>query len=728
MIHRPERNTQFSERLYNIIESRMTDPQFGVSELAQAMGMSRSTLHRKVRKALGKSVTSLISETRLKKAMQLLITGDYKVSEVAWETGFGSTTYFNKCFHDYFGYPPGEAVNRTFSESGPEITADPKITEPAVSKRLRNRIIAGSLSGIVLAIAGYLMLQSNFFSGRPPEKSIAVMPFINDSPDSTNVYFINGVADAIMDRLFNISDIKVTSRTTAESYRGKKRISARKIARKLGVNYIVEGSGQKLEDEVLISVQMIDARNDRHILSRQYTRKYEDVLELYSEIAVDVALQIRAVITPEEKKKLENPGTKSVEALRMYIQGSEFYDIKFIKPEQSVEYVRQAEMYARKALELDSCYSDALALLGETCLFTGRMDSAIILADQALYYNPENPKAYMLTANIHTVRRNAPELEKSILNLLKYEPDNIWAKHMLGGLKYHRGEFRDAFLALLETREWFGSPDPGFSHMELVMAETNTLRIARCLFAQGYYEEGKRYAKEWLAMSNKEYWGYNYNVQWGGMISGRFAETHEWTKDLPQDLIARDYFGMNLMFMNRYTEAADYLLEVMSILEKEGNSNRLMQLLTGFACLKTGKTREARDYFEQCQESSSNLLALHPETALPDVSYAITDRYWKSPLFALASIHAARGEKSEAMKYMRQLRKNYLANDLQVVMMLEIWPMFDNIRDEPEFQDYLRMAKKHFEKEHIRVDRLLRQRGIITNNEPGQDPRSLPPV
>jgi len=96
------------------------------------------------------------------------------------------------------------------------------------------------------------------------EKSIAVLPFINDSPDQENTYFINGVMEEILNNLQKIKDLRVISRTSAEQYRGQKRLIS-EIAQDLGVNYIVEGSGQKYGSSFRLRAQLIMAEHESHL-------------------------------------------------------------------------------------------------------------------------------------------------------------------------------------------------------------------------------------------------------------------------------------------------------------------------------------------------------------------------------------------------------------------------------------------------------------------------------
>lgn len=105
-------NNTLLEKLRKAVHDNLTNDQFGVEALAREIGMSRSQLHRRLHNATGQSVTQFIREYRLQLAMEMLRQGELTAAEVADRVGFGSATYFNKCFHAYYGFPPGEAKTR----------------------------------------------------------------------------------------------------------------------------------------------------------------------------------------------------------------------------------------------------------------------------------------------------------------------------------------------------------------------------------------------------------------------------------------------------------------------------------------------------------------------------------------------------------------------------------------------------------------------------------------
>jgi len=252
---------EFLENVREKIEANLNNSRFGVSELAREMGMSRSSLHRKIREIANISASRFIRQVRLEKAMELLRQTSLTVSEVSWETGFNSISYFIKCFREHYGFPPGEVGNRAEAE---DLEAEDQITNIS---GVKTWIVVGSI--LVLVVLGYFAVR--FFNSRSPApeekespKAIAVLPFKNESKDSANAYFINGLMESVLLNLSHVPDLNVRSRTTVEKYRDSRK-TLPEIARELHVNYIIEGSGQKYGDQVILHIQMLDAYADHHI-------------------------------------------------------------------------------------------------------------------------------------------------------------------------------------------------------------------------------------------------------------------------------------------------------------------------------------------------------------------------------------------------------------------------------------------------------------------------------
>ncbi|MBN2480530.1 MAG: hypothetical protein JXB19_02225 [Bacteroidales bacterium] len=160
------------------------------------------------------------------------------------------------------------------------------------------------------------------------EKSIAVLPFRNKSIDQENAAFINGLMEKTLNNLQLINDFRVISRTSVEQYLDQIK-SIPDIDRELGVNYIVEGSGQKYGNTFSLSVQLIKAdKKEDHLWGRsfeQVIKEVDDILQIQSEIAEAIANELEANITAEEKQLIDKVPTQNLTALDFYQTGSEEY-------------------------------------------------------------------------------------------------------------------------------------------------------------------------------------------------------------------------------------------------------------------------------------------------------------------------------------------------------------------------------------------------------------------
>ena len=145
----------FLTRLTEIIHEHIDNEMFGVSELAVKAGMSRSNLLRKVKKSTGLSASQFIRQIRLKKAMGLLKEdSSLTVSEVSFEVGFNSASYFVKCFHDHYGFPPGEVGRIPAPEQAETFEEKPKSRKIAF-------VSFGFLLIVILAIFWFILNRSN---------------------------------------------------------------------------------------------------------------------------------------------------------------------------------------------------------------------------------------------------------------------------------------------------------------------------------------------------------------------------------------------------------------------------------------------------------------------------------------------------------------------------------------------------------------------------------------
>lgn len=200
---------------------------------------------------------------------------------------------------------------------------------------------------------------------QPDVNRIAVLPFVNISPDKGDEYFSDGLTEELISTISNISELSVISRTSIMSYRGSaKKLS--EIGRELGVGNVLEGSVRKAGDRIRVSVQLIDVKSDRHLWVQNYDRQLDDVFAVQTDIAGQVADALRIRILPNERQQLEKRPTKSTEAYTLYLKGRYHWN------RRSKESLLKAVEYFKLATEADPDFAAA---------YSGMADCYGVLAD-----------------------------------------------------------------------------------------------------------------------------------------------------------------------------------------------------------------------------------------------------------------------------------------------------------------------------------------------------------
>jgi len=152
--------------------------------------------------------------------------------------------------------------------------------------------------------------------------SLAVLPLANLSGDATQDYFSDGMTEALIAELAKLRALKVISRTSVMRFKGTTK-PLPEIARELGVRGVIEGSVLRDDNDVRITVQLIDGRDDRHLWAESYTRPARDILRLQGEVAKAIARQVNIVVSPEEERALATAREVDPEAHRMLLEAME---------------------------------------------------------------------------------------------------------------------------------------------------------------------------------------------------------------------------------------------------------------------------------------------------------------------------------------------------------------------------------------------------------------------
>lgn len=411
----------FYKKIIELIEDNLGNEYFSVEELAKEAGLSRSMLHRKLKNRIGKSATELITEIRLKKGKELLENSDYTSAEIAYKVGISSPSYFSRLFKKQFQISPGEI------RKGEKVVFEPKQKKGNLSTRKVKSPVLIVL--VILLVVVLATLGGQFFNkaSNPTESSIAILPFDNLSSNDDTQHFADGVVEDLLTRLSTLNNLKVISRTSSEMFRNKGSKTIPEIGEILGVAYILEGSVQRESDDIRISVQLIDAKHDDHVLSKQYDRNLNEIFEVQREIAREIATEISPVFTDTQLDKLKHDYTQNREAFKLYQLG------RFHSNKRTAEGYNTGIEFYEKAIAEDPDYALAYAGLADNydlMALQGHIDRsegnkiAREMAEKALTIAPNLSEAHTVMGSFYTFTDwNWEAAEKEFLKAIELNPN-----------------------------------------------------------------------------------------------------------------------------------------------------------------------------------------------------------------------------------------------------------------------------------------------------------------
>ncbi len=399
----PRQHDELVQKLTQIVLDNIENEQFGVSELAEQIGMNRSHLYRKIKILTKKSLSQFIREIRLNEALNLLKDEKVTVSEAAYRVGFNNPSYFNSCFHDHYGFPPGEAKQKNLENTLRYKKSEESPVKHRFSSPKKYVYMAIFFFLVIVSMATVFILKRDKY---PEEKiSIAILPFENLSSDIENQYFADGVVEDLQFRLSKINDLKLISRTSSEMFREKGDKTVSEIAALLGVKYILEGTVRKEGENIRISVRLIDTQVNDPVYSQQYNGNISEVFKMQGQIAEQIAIELSLFLTDHQIAELQRNLTDNPRALELYQMG------RFHWNKRTVEGIMKSIDYCEQAIGQDPGFGLAYAGLASANLLLGSKfwgrdadkyrDKAVELALKALELDPELSEPHALLGSVY---------------------------------------------------------------------------------------------------------------------------------------------------------------------------------------------------------------------------------------------------------------------------------------------------------------------------------------
>ena len=437
------------------------------------------------------------------------------------------------------------------------------------------------------------ILADETAGGGLDRKRIAVLPFLNISPDPNDAYFADGLTEELIARLSNISGLKVIARTSIMRFKGSAK-GVEEIGKELRAGTILEGSVRKAANRLRITAQLIDVSSEEHIWAQNYDRLLEDVFAIQTELSQNVADALKMQLLGEEKEHIEKKPTEDIGAYTLYLKGRYFWN------KRNKESLEKAIKYFEEAIKMDPRF--ALA-------YSGLADSYRVLADWDYLPRSEGfPKVKEAARMALELDKTLSEPHASLASILSKEwdwrgPEEEFAKVLRSNPNY------------ATAHHWYSAHLMTVGHLdeaikeEKFALELDPLSPIIHAWAGALYEYARQYDVAFAEYDralelDPNFIPARYNRVWLYLAKSMFKEAlADWERALP--------FMQPLSTANKASTGAVYAIG--------------------------GRTEEAKQILRECEEASAHEPA-------EDVNQ-----------WGLALIHLKLGNKDRALEWIEKM-------------------------------------------------------------------------
>jgi TolB-like protein/Tfp pilus assembly protein PilF len=587
-----------------------------------------------------------------------------------------------------------------------------KNPQPVPVPRINYKLIITVVTTLILILSAFFLISKFFNKKDPLEKSIAILPFDNDSPDEQNFYIANGLMYEVLISLQSIRELRVISRNSVEKFRGRSRPTTPEIAKQLGVNYIVEGSLQKYGNTVRLRVELIKAKGKKesHLWAKSFEREIkgtDDIFSIQSEIAKTIAGELEIVLSPEQINLIEKAPPASLEAYKFYQRGREEifkYELNYFNKNP----LSIAKNYFKKALEYDSAFSQAYSGLALSYSFdnyffsrsVSEIDSILYLANQAIKYDHRNAEAYFARVWYFYISGESDRALKESDTALELNP-NYWEVYAFRGNQIHMWDHKNQdFSKSIWNLQKAISLNQGEDLPHLLI-------LTGGLFSNfaGFPEQAVGFFRKALEINGD-------SVKYFGSLAALESSKGNLAQAIEYAEISYNMDTSN--FLSNYALASLYmrsgqLKESLKIIDwikryHDDTSDLPTNFLhrIGYVYWQNGQKNEAEYWFTKSRK------VLEESIKSKDYDAAII----LGSYYDLAGVLAFQGERDKAYENLEIFMKRPVLPKW-VLNLLKTDPMFNSLRNEKEFQNIITEAEGKFRKEHEKVKKWLEENNIL---------------
>ena len=496
----------------------------------------------------------------------------------------------------------------------------------ATSRWSRRTMLIGAVALVfaiaVIAVAAFYLGSS----GHAPINSVAVLPFSNASGDPNTEYLSDGITEGIIDRLSGLPTLKVISRTSAFRYK-RRDIEPQRVARELAVQALVTGRVAQRGDDVSVSAELVDAREDKQLWGEQYSRKLADIASVQQEIATAISGNLRVRLTSEEKTRSAKTYVANPEAYQLYLNG------RYHANKGTYDGLMKGIEYFQQAIAKDPNYALAYASLA---------DSYVELGGWLTYLPPSEA---------------GPKAKAAAMKALELDDSLAEAHAALARAQYYFGwDWPSAEREFKRAVEL--NPNSAISHHGY-----SELLLARARFDESIAEGMRALEIDPLSPQIVADLAYTY------LVMRRYDEAiaqHRKALDLdPNAAWIRQDMAYAYTLKGAYAQAIAEDDKIPVQAKVVAAENKLIASGIGWIYAVSGRRADALKIAQQFKDLAS---------------HAYVDFY------QVAEIYAALGDKDEAFRLLEKAYEEHSSN----MPFLAVDPFWDGIRSDPRYADLLR--------------------------------------
>jgi serine/threonine protein kinase/tetratricopeptide (TPR) repeat protein len=452
---------------------------------------------------------------------------------------------------------------------------------------------------LALIVIGALVLaRSKFFAGRSEAiDSLAILPFENAGANPDAEYLSDGLTESLINSISQLSNLKVIARSSVFRYKGKS-VDPQVVGRELSARAILTGRVVKRGDDLSISTELVDTRDNRHIWGEQYNVKLTDLLAIQEKISKEITANLRSRLGGKEEAVLPKQYTNNADAFQLYLKG------RFYSDQATVAGVQRGVEYFHQAIVKDPHYAQA---------YVGIADAYFLLSSQFLSPREAMPKikeaatkALQLDgtlAEAHTMlamvnafyEYDFPGADAEFKRGVDLDPGSASAHQWRGYFLIAEGQQQEALDELTKAREL----DP--------LSDTVSLLLSVSFLFSRQYDQSIQQSRKMIE-SEPDFWWGHFLLGWAETETGKYDDAIQ-SLDRATQLDSSPYPLAYLGYANARSGKKDKALKALQELEQKAHQVYVPRYQIAAVYVGLGDKDKASESLQQAFSNREEIIA-----------------------------------------------------------------------------------------------------------------------